>query len=338
MERDLNKGIDDGDSSSSSNSSSATKDEHERKPPVFFTKPVFDGVVVAAAPGGSTTSSFVVEADDNKSEKNIAQVKYPPGTNNLHHEVELVVAIGKDAKNDEERSRHTSSRNYTYYIDPSESSSYIFGFGIGVDLTRRDLQSMSKSKGQPWDTGKYFDQSTPLSPISSVVVFDVFDGRGGDGSGESCSMGSTDKSSYVDEILQRLQSEPQSSLKGTTTTKTKTAMIQLSVNGQIKQRAPLHTMIWNIEGIISELSKYYQLKKGDLIMTGTPSGVGPVVVGDHVVGQIIFEEEEEENNDDNEQNDDDDNGEQRPPNHQDVDEEGRPGRFYIEPVEFVVVE
>ena len=323
----------DSSSSSSSTNSSTNNDVRERTPPVFFTKPVFGGVVVAPGSASSFTTDNNTnvnnnhnnndddDVNNNKSKNLIAQVKYPPATNNLHHEVELVVAIGKDAEENklspsinekEAEVCHSSS----YYIDPSESSSYIFGFGVGVDLTRRDLQSKSKQMGQPWDTAKYFDQSTPLGPISSVVI-DV-DGTGSIG---------TDNSSYVDNILQRLQSEPSIASAATT------AMIQLSVNGQIKQRAPLGTMIWNVQEVISELSKYYQLKKGDLILTGTPSGVGPLSVGDHVVGQIIFEEEENDDDDDDGEKNDDDG---RPQN-QDTDRKVLPGRFYIEPVEFVIV-
>ena len=111
-------------------------------------------------------------------------------------------------------------------------------------------------------------------------------------------------------------------------------MIQLSVNGQIKQHAPLHTMIWNVEEIISELSKYYRLRKGDLIMTGTPSGVGPLHVGDHVVGKIVFDEVAVDKDEEENEIKENENGRRRP----EESTSSPPSNFYIEPVEFVIVE
>ncbi len=98
----------------------------ERGTPVFFLKPadalVIDGVAA-----------------------------YPPGTQDLHHEIELVVALGKDAP--------------PGVLDPADAEALIFGYGIGLDLTRRDLQTAAKAKGLPWDTGKSFDQSAPVSAL-----------------------------------------------------------------------------------------------------------------------------------------------------------------------------
>ena len=98
----------------------------ERGTPVFFLKPadalVTDGVAA-----------------------------YPPGTQDLHHEIELVVALGHDAP--------------AGVLDPAQAESLIFGYGIGLDLTRRDLQTAAKAKGLPWDTGKAFDQSAPISAL-----------------------------------------------------------------------------------------------------------------------------------------------------------------------------
>jgi fumarylpyruvate hydrolase len=97
-----------------------------RGTPVFFLKPadalVLDGVVA-----------------------------YPPGTKELHHEVELVAALGRDAG--------------TGVLDPADAQALVFGYGIGLDLTRRDLQAAAKAKGLPWDTGKAFDQSAPVSEL-----------------------------------------------------------------------------------------------------------------------------------------------------------------------------
>jgi len=98
----------------------------DRGSPVFFCKPadaiVLDGVV-----------------------------PYPPGTRDLHHEVELVVAIGRDAP--------------AGVLDVADAGALVFGYAVGLDLTRRDLQGAAKAKGLPWDTGKAFDHSAPISPI-----------------------------------------------------------------------------------------------------------------------------------------------------------------------------
>lgn len=99
----------------------------ERGQPVFFLKPA-DAVVT----GG-------------------ADVPYPPGTNDLHHEVELVVALGKDAP--------------AGVLAPEDTGPLIFAYGVGLDLTRRDLQGAAKAKGLPWDTGKGFDHSAPISEL-----------------------------------------------------------------------------------------------------------------------------------------------------------------------------
>src|SRR5688500_12959878 len=105
---------------------SAPASKAERGQPVFFLKPA-DALVVDGV------------------------VPYPPGTADLHHEVELVVALGSDAP--------------AGLLDPDDADALIFGYGIGVDLTRRDLQAAAKAKGLPWDTGKAFDHSAPVSEL-----------------------------------------------------------------------------------------------------------------------------------------------------------------------------
>lgn len=79
------------------------------------------------------------------------RVPYPPGTQDLHHEIELVVALGCDAP--------------TGILDPAQANALVFGYSIGLDLTRRDLQAAAKAKGLPWDTGKAFDASAPIADI-----------------------------------------------------------------------------------------------------------------------------------------------------------------------------
>jgi fumarylpyruvate hydrolase len=172
----------------------------EREPPFFFSKPA-DAVVA-----------------------NGATVPYPPRTSNLHHEIELVVAIGEGGRD----------------IPVANALAHVFGYAVGNDLTRRDLQFAAREKGQPWDTSKGFDQSAPVSAIRRVA--DI--GHPARGA------------------------------------------IWLEVNGETRQKADLCEMIWNVPEIVSELSGLFELKPGDLVFTGTPAGVGPVVRGDSLVGGI----------------------------------------------------
>ncbi|CAA7617051.1 Fumarylpyruvate hydrolase [Candidatus Terasakiella magnetica] len=169
-----------------------------REPPFYFTKPA-DALV----PGGG-------------------DITYPPGTNNLHHEVELVVALAKPV----------------FKVSPEEAAGAVFGHAVGFDMTRRDLQFAARDQGRPWCLGKAFEHSAPISSLK----------RG---------------------------TKPLT--EGT---------ITLSVNGQTRQSGNLNDMIWSVPEVISHLSHYYHLGPGDLIYTGTPEGVGPVVVGDRLLGRI----------------------------------------------------
>ena len=148
------------------------------------------------------------------------RMPYPPGTRNLHYEGELVIAIGKGGLN----------------IAPDQAQTHIFGHALGLDMTRRDLQTEAGRNGQPWDTGKAFDHAAPVSAITPLEV----------------------------------------------TGPVTAGILQLRVNGQLRQDANLDQMIWNSNEIISELSKLYRLQRGDLIFTGTPAGVGPVLPGDDI--------------------------------------------------------
>jgi fumarylpyruvate hydrolase len=149
---------------------------------------------------------------------------YPPGTQNLHYEGELVIALGKGGRN----------------IPPAQALKHVFGYALGLDMTRRDLQTAAGHKGHPWDTGKAFDHSAPLSAIVPVAQCGHFE-RGA---------------------------------------------LKLWVNGELRQDADFQDLIWKNQEVISELSKLYTLQPGDLIFTGTPAGVGPVVVGDKIVLSI----------------------------------------------------
>lgn len=152
------------------------------------------------------------------------KVPYPPGTKNYHYETELVLAIGKGGRN----------------IPPARALDHIFGYAIGFDMTRRDLQMASGGIGHPWDAGKGFDYSAPLAPIVPA------DSIGHPVSGR----------------------------------------IVLEVNGTLRQDADLSELIWKPNEIVAELSKLFLLQPGDLIFTGTPAGVGPVVPGDRLVATI----------------------------------------------------
>ncbi|MEE9314509.1 MAG: fumarylacetoacetate hydrolase family protein [Rhizobiaceae bacterium] len=151
-------------------------------------------------------------------------VPFPPRTDNFHFEMELVIAIGTSGSN----------------IAAADAHDYIFGYGAGVDLTRRDLQGEAKKRGRPWAMGKSFDHSAPMSPLQSVK--DI--------------------------------GHPES------------GRIHLSVNGETKQDGDLAQQVWKVPEIIANLSTYVELAAGDLIMTGTPAGVGPLSGGDKVVGEI----------------------------------------------------
>ena len=150
-------------------------------------------------------------------------ISFPTQTNNLHHEVELVVFIGAKCSNIQKEDAHES----------------IFGYGVGVDLTKRDLQDIAKKNGKPWDLSKGFDNSAPISKI--------------------------------------LQNEKTIMRQGE---------IKLSVNGVEKQSSNLSNMAWEVDEIISWLSKFITLNPGDIIFTGTPAGVGKLNPGDQIDASI----------------------------------------------------
>jgi len=175
-----------------------------REPPFFFLKPA--DTVLPVADGV------------------VGEMAYPPLTANLHHEIELVVAIGIGGRN----------------IKAADAVRHIWGYAVGLDMTRRDLQNDMKKQGRPWSIGKAFDESAPIGPLHAI-------GRTGE--------------------LNR-------------------GAITLSVNGVQRQSGDLSDLIWNIAETIETLSNAWTLQAGDLIFTGTPSGVGSVVAGDLIEGRI----------------------------------------------------
>ncbi len=170
----------------------------DRAPPFFFAKHA-DAVV----PGGG-------------------QLDFPVQTASLHHEVELVAAIGQGGRD----------------IKPAMALAHVFGYAVGLDMTRRDLQAEAKRLGRPWEFGKSFDQSCPIGTLMPTTRID----------------------------------HPTA------------GAITLTVNGEVRQSGDLSQMIWPVPDAIAFLSRYVTLLPGDLIMTGTPAGVGPVQPGDRLVG------------------------------------------------------
>ncbi|WP_204115628.1 fumarylacetoacetate hydrolase family protein [Shimia biformata] len=165
----------------------------DAEPPFFFTKPAD-----AAIPSGLT-------------------IPFPPMTQNLHHEAELVVAIGKGGAN----------------IDAPDAMEHIWGFAAGNDLTRRDLQAEAKATRRPWDMAKGFDNSAVIGPLHPIA-----------------------------------QTGPMTS-----------GAITCTVDGEARQSGDLSEMIWPTADIIAFLSRLVTLAPGDLIMTGTPAGVGAIEPG-----------------------------------------------------------
>jgi fumarylpyruvate hydrolase len=171
-----------------------------RDPPFFFAKPA-DAIV----PDG-------------------ARVPYPPLTKDMHHEVELVVALKSGGRN----------------IPLDRALDCIYGYGVGIDLTRRDLQIASRDMKRPWEIGKAFDASAPCGPLQ-----------------RASKIGHPSK-----------------------------GRVALTANGKVRQDGDLAQMIWNVPEIIVKLSHMVELAAGDIIMTGTPSGVAATVPGDTLECEI----------------------------------------------------
>ncbi|MEP3264185.1 MAG: fumarylacetoacetate hydrolase family protein [Hyphomicrobiales bacterium] len=172
----------------------------DREPPFFFTKPA-DAVVDSGA-----------------------NLIYPPQTDDMHFEIELVIAMAKGGSD----------------ISQDDVYDHIWGAGVGIDLTRRDLQAVAKKMGRPWDLAKGFDNSAPIAPLSPIAdIASLEQGR-----------------------------------------------IWLAVDGDIKQDADISDMIWSVKEHISILSQSVELAPGDLIMTGTPAGVGAVRAGNVMTGGV----------------------------------------------------
>jgi fumarylpyruvate hydrolase len=175
-----------------------------REPPFFFTKPA-DAV-------------FPVDFETE------GEWPYPRATAKVDHELELVVALSGGGTD----------------LSPEAAAACVWGYAVGLDMTRRDLQAAAKNAGRPWDVAKAFDVSAPISPIVPR--------------------------SRVGELA--------------------VGRIELEVNGAVRQAGDLADMIWPVGAMLAELSRYFELKSGDLVFTGTPEGVAAVIKGDLLVGKI----------------------------------------------------
>lgn len=170
-----------------------------REDPVFFSKP----------------AATVVQDDE---------IRYPPLTAELHHEVELVLLLGAGGRD----------------LSKASAMQCIFAYAVGCDLTRRDVQARAKAAGQPWTLAKGFDQSAPVGQFVSAAEW-----------------------------------QPESK-----------RTIELTVNDQPRQHAVLGEMIWPIDALLARLSAEVTLQPGDVVFTGTPAGVGPLVAQDIVRCQV----------------------------------------------------
>jgi len=175
-----------------------------REPPFFFQKPT-DAVQIV--PPGVTVDH-----------------PYPTLTKNYHYEIELVAALGRGGRD----------------IPVEQALTCVFGYTVGLDMTRRDLQRAMGDEKKPWEIGKSFDRSAPLGPLHPALKTGPFT----------------------------------------------EGAIWLKVNGQVKQSANLNQMIWSVAEQISKLSQAFELMPGDIIFSGTPENVGPVVKGDVMTGHI----------------------------------------------------
>ena len=169
-----------------------------REPPFFFQKPT--------------------DAIQNVAIGTVGDHAYPSLTKNYHYEIELVAALKSGGAN----------------IPAEKALEHVYGYAVGLDMTRRDLQRAMGDEKKPWEIGKSFDHAAVIGPIHPAAKTGNFD-------------------------------------KGA---------ISLAVNGAVKQNSTLDKMIWSVAEQIAKLSEAFELKAGDIIYSGTPENVGPVVKGD----------------------------------------------------------
>ncbi|WP_146591622.1 fumarylacetoacetate hydrolase family protein [Puniceibacterium confluentis] len=149
---------------------------------------------------------------------------YPDQSDDVHHEIELLVALKSGGTN----------------IKVEDALDHVWGYAPALDMTRRDLQGVAKKMGRPWEIGKAFERSAPVGPLQSVADVGHLD----------------------------------------------TGRVALKINGEVRQEGDMNQMIWKVPEMISYLSDFFELAAGDVIMSGTPSGVGPVARGDEMLVSI----------------------------------------------------
>ena len=148
---------------------------------------------------------------------------YPSLTQDVHHEVELLVALRSGGRD----------------IPADKAMDHVWGYAVALDMTRRDLQGQMKATGRPWEIGKAFERSAPVGRLMPAEGLNMSQGA-----------------------------------------------ITLTLNGSPRQSGDLSQMIWSIPEQIAYLSRTYDIAAGDVILTGTPAGVGPVTVGDVMEARI----------------------------------------------------
>lgn len=149
---------------------------------------------------------------------------YPPKSTDVHHEVEMLVALGSGGRE----------------IPVETALGHVFGYGVALDMTRRDLQGQAKEQRRPWEIGKSFERSAPCGPITPASE-----------------IGHPDR-----------------------------GRIALSVNGALRQEGDLGQMIWKTPEMIAYLSQFFEMAAGDVILSGTPSGVAAIARGDEMAAEI----------------------------------------------------
>lgn len=149
---------------------------------------------------------------------------YPTRSADVHHEVELAVALGGGGTD----------------VPVERAMDLVWGYAVALDMTRRDVQDEAKRLKRPWETSKAFERSAPIGPLVPAADF-------GDPS---------------------------------------TGAVTLAVNGEIRQSGDLDQLIWKVPETIAFLSTYFELAPGDVILTGTPAGVGAVARGDLMEARI----------------------------------------------------
>lgn len=174
----------------------------EREQPFFFLKPA--------------SALWCPESDEDV-------WPYPPASENVHHEVELVVALARGGVD----------------LDLEEAAACIYGYAVGLDMTRRDRQEEAKALGRPWEIGKSFDAALPVSSVRPLP-------------GQVLSKGG----------------------------------VTLEIDGERRQSGNLSDMIWSVAELVAYFSRYYRLAPGDLVLTGTPAGVGPVRPGNRLSARV----------------------------------------------------